>query len=288
MHIALRWDSLYRYSQGVRLLHTELRVLPADGFGQRRIRGSLMLAPHASPRRLTDAFGNEYHHADFLDELTQLHVALEAEVETGEEAAPAPAVTPLLRHLFLAPTERCPFDPDVERLIAGVPPDLEPAAAGEALAALLHERFAFELGATDAGSTALDLLAQGGGVCQDFAHLMLAALRLRGVPARYVSGYLAPPEGEDVSEASHAWVQLLTPGGWRGFDPSAGAPQDERYIVAAVGRDYDDAPPLRGTFTGLANQHSSAVLRIRVLPPAAEAQAAPPGGGGAGGEGAGA
>lgn len=272
MHVALRWDSLYRYSQPVRLLHTELRVLPADGFGQRRLGGSLMLAPHASPQRLADAFGNEYHHADFLDELTQLHVALEAEVETGGEAAPDPAVSPLTRHLCLAPTARCPFDPDVERLAGEIPPDLDPAAAGEALSALLHERFAFEIGPTDAGSTALDLLAQGAGVCQDFAHLMLAALRLRGVPARYVSGYLAPYEGEEVSEASHAWVQLLTPEGWRGFDPSAGAPQDERYVVTAVGRDYDDVPPLRGTFTGLANEHSSAIVRIRSTPRAAGGQ----------------
>ena len=266
MHIALRWDALYRYSQAVRLLHTELRVLPADGFGQRRLGGALMLSPQASPQRLTDAFGNEYHHADFLEELTQLHIALEAAVETGGEAAAEPGVSPLMRHLCLAPTARCPFDPDVERLAGEVPPDLEPAAAGETLSALLHERFAFEVGPTDAGSTALDLLAQGSGVCQDFAHLMIAALRLRGVPARYVSGYLAPHEGEEVSEASHAWVQLLTPEGWRGFDPSAGAPQDERYVVTAVGRDYDDAPPLRGTFTGLANEHSSAIVRMRSTP----------------------
>ena len=268
MHIALRWDALYRYSQAVRLLHTELRVLPADGFGQRRLGGALMLAPNASPQSLTDAFGNEYHHADFLDELTQLHIALEASVETGGEAAAEPGVSPLMRHLCLAPTARCPFDPDVERLADEIPPDLDPAEAGEALSALLHERFAFEVGPTDAGSTALDLLAQGSGVCQDFAHLMIAALRLRGVPARYVSGYLAPYEGEEVSEASHAWVQLLTPEGWRGFDPSAGAPQDERYVVTAVGRDYDDAPPLRGTFTGLANEHSSAIVRIRSTPSA--------------------
>lgn len=266
MHIALRWDALYRYSQAVRLLHTELRVLPADGFGQRRLGGALMLAPQAAPQSLTDAFGNEYHHADFLDELTQLHIALEAAVETGGEAAAEPGVSPLMRHLCLAPTARCPFDPEVERLAGEVPPDLDPEAAGEALSALLHERFAFEVGPTDAGSTALDLLAQGSGVCQDFAHLMIAALRLRGVPARYVSGYLAPYEGEEVSEASHAWVQLLTPEGWRGFDPSAGAPQDERYVVTAVGRDYDDAPPLRGTFTGLANEHSSAIVRMRSTP----------------------
>ena len=266
MHVAVRWDSLYRYSEAVRLLHTELRVLPADGFGQRRLSGSLELAPFAHPQLLFDAFGNEYHHVDFVEEVEEIHVAVEAEVETAESAVPEPGITPLMRHLYLGGTSRSPFDPAIAQLVHTFPKDLDPVAAGEALCTLLQERFTFELGHTDVGSTALDLIRLGSGVCQDFTHLMLAMLRMLGIPARYVSGYLAPHEGEDVGEAGHAWVQLLAPDGWHGFDPSNDSPQDGRYVVTAVGRDYDDIPPLRGAFSGVANEYWSAVVRVRSSP----------------------
>jgi transglutaminase-like putative cysteine protease len=92
---------------------------------------------------------------------------------------------------------------------------------------------------------------------------MLAALRMRGITARYVSGYLAPHEGEESGEASHAWVQLLAHDRWYGFDPANNASQSERYVVTAVGRDYDDVPPIRGTFAGIATEDWHTVLRVR-------------------------
>ena len=144
--------------------------------------------------------------------------------------------SPLMRHLYLSPTARSPFEPAVAELCEGIPQDLDPVAAGLAISSLLHERFGFRVGTTDVGSTALDLLGLGHGVCQDFAHLMLAALRTRGIPARYVSGYLAPHVGEEAAQASHAWVQLLAPDGWHGFDPTNSARQDGRYVVTAVSR----------------------------------------------------
>ena len=262
MRIAVRWEPSYLYSQGVRLLHSELRVIPADGFGQRRINATLTLSPEAPLHQLNDGFGNAYHHVDFLQEIDEIHLALEAEVET-EQPTEHSEPTPLMRHLFLAPTPRSPFDPAVTELCEGVPRDLDSLATGEAIASLLHGRFGFEVGTTDVGSTALDLLEAGHGVCQDFAHLMLAALRMRGIPARYVSGYLAPHVGEAATPASHAWVQLLGPDGWHGLDPANNARQDGRYVVTAIGRDYDDVPPVRGAFTGSAAEHWSTMVRVR-------------------------
>lgn len=263
MHVAVRWDSLYRYSEAVRLLHTELRVVPADAFGQRRLGSSLQLTPPAGTHRLFDAFGNEYHHVDFLQEVDEIQVTVEAEVETAEGPIAEPGISPLTRHLLLAATSRSPFHPGVLALAQAIPDGLDPVATGAAACDMLHDRFEFEVGHTDVDSTALDLIRMGSGVCQDFTHLMLAMLRMHGIPARYVSGYLAPHEGEDVGEAGHAWVQLLAPGGWHGFDPSNDSPQDGRYVVTAVGRDYDDIAPLRGAYTGVANEHWSAVVRVR-------------------------
>ncbi len=266
MLVGVRWDSLYRYSQAVRLLHTELRVLPADAFGQRRLNATLQLEPQANAQHLVDAFGNEYHHVDFVDEIEEIHVAVEADVETAESTVPEPGISPLMRHLLLSETTRSPFDPAIVPLAEAIPDGLDPVGTGEAISVFLNDEFQFELGPTDVDSTALDLVRLGSGVCQDFTHLMLAMLRMHGIPSRYVSGYLAPHEGEDVGEAGHAWVQLLAPDGWHGFDPSNNARQDGRYVVTAVGRDYDDISPLRGAFSGVANEHWSAVVRVRSTP----------------------
>jgi transglutaminase-like putative cysteine protease len=266
MHIAVHWESTYRYSEPVRLLHTELRVLPANGFGQRRLEGAIELTPAAHPHELRDAFGNAYHHVDFLEEVDQIHVAVSAEVETradpGEEPAEAPP-GPLVRYLYGMPTARAPHDPAIAALFDAIPGDLDAIDTGRAIADLIHGRFIFEVGSTDVAATALDLIRVQRGVCQDFSHLMLAALRLRGIPARYVSGYLAPLEGEESAEASHAWVQLLAGDRWWGFDAANDLLQDERYVITAVGRDYDDAPPLRGTYAGVATEEWSTTLRVR-------------------------
>ena len=88
MHISVRWESSYLYSQGVRLLHTELRVIPVDGFGQRRLSAELTLTPEAPLRQLGDAFGNGYHDVDFLEEVDHIHVALRAEVGTEQPVEP--------------------------------------------------------------------------------------------------------------------------------------------------------------------------------------------------------
>ena len=123
-------------------------------------------------------------------------------------------------------------------------------------------RVRFELGHTTVELTAVDALRAGHGVCQDFAHLLIAALRVRGVPALYVSGYLAPEEGVASDEASHAWMQLHADGVWHGLDAANATAQDRGYVVTAVGRDYDDVPPVRGSFRGLAEQEWRARVRV--------------------------
>ena len=263
MRISLDWESTYYYSQPVRLLHTELRVLPADRAGQRLRSGSVALAPTATAHELRDMFGNAYHHVDFLEEVDQITVAVQAEVETELAGSDDEAGSPLLGHLYLASTERAPIDHAIAMLTDGVPTDLDPVATGRAFCRLFGEQFVFEVGSTDVAATALDLLDLRRGVCQDFSHLMLAALRQRGIPARYVSGYLAPEQGEHSAEASHAWVQLFAGDRWHGFDPANDALQDGRYVVTAVGRDYDDVPPIRGTFDGVASEDWHTSLRVR-------------------------
>lgn len=116
----------------------------------------------------------------------------------------------------------------------------------------VHTEMRYLPGSTTVASTHDEVLAQRAGVCQDFAHLTIAALRLHGVPARYVSGYLEtrPPPGQDKllgADASHAWVAAWLPGaGWVEVDPTNDTVVDSRYVVLGWGRDYADVPPLRG------------------------------------------
>lgn len=116
----------------------------------------------------------------------------------------------------------------------------------------IRTELTYRSGSTTVHTTQAQLLAQGAGVCQDFAHLMIAALRLHGLPARYASGYIEtrPRPGRPKlrgADASHAWVSVWLPGhGWLDADPTNDQLVDDRYVVLGWGRDYHDVPPLRG------------------------------------------
>ncbi len=135
------------------------------------------------------------------------------------------------------------------------------------LAHRIRTEMTYRSGSTTVHTTQVELLAQQTGVCQDFAHLMIAALRMRGVPTRYVSGYIetVPAPGTEKlrgADASHAWVSAWIPGaGWVEIDPTNDAFVDERYVVLGWGRDYSDVPPLRGV---IFTEGSGSQLKVSV------------------------
>ncbi|MCA8870111.1 MAG: transglutaminase family protein [Rhodobacteraceae bacterium] len=121
----------------------------------------------------------------------------------------------------------------------------------------------YKLGPTGSGTTAEQALAIGNGVCQDHAHIFIAAARLAGIPARYVSGYLMI--NDQVSQdASHAWAEVHVDDlGWVGFDVSNGVSPDERYVRIAIGRDARDASPISGFRLGIADESMSVSLQVQ-------------------------
>jgi transglutaminase-like putative cysteine protease len=134
----------------------------------------------------------------------------------------------------------------------------------------IHDDFEFEPGATTVSTSVDEVLYQRRGVCQDFAHLMLACLRGHGLPARYVSGYLLtdPPPGMARlmgADASHAWVAAYSPQhGWVEFDPTNDQLADQRYITLAWGADFADVVPLRGVIFGGGDQRMD--VEVSVMP----------------------
>ena len=119
------------------------------------------------------------------------------------------------------------------------------------LKATLRSAFVYAPGTTTATLPIDHILESGQGVCQDYAHVMMSILRSWGIPARYVSGYLGSKTKDDQRSESHAWVQCwMADVGWFGVDPVNDGRCDEHHIQVAVGRDFNDIPPVRGVFYG--------------------------------------
>ena len=147
-----------------------------------------------------------------------------------------------------------------------------PVAAGALqLMHRIHQDFEFRTASTDVDTPLMQVFAHKRGVCQDFAHLMIGALRMLGLAARYVSGYLLtqPPPGQEPlvgADASHAWVQVYCPdtpglpGGWLELDPTNDRVPGDGHVRLALGRDYGDVTPLRGVIRG-GGRHA---LQVRV------------------------
>lgn len=139
----------------------------------------------------------------------------------------------------------------------------------------MYRDLEYDAGSTEISTPAIEALAQRKGVCQDFAHIMIACLRTLGLPARYVSGYLLtqPPPGRPRligADASHAWVSVYLPGAdgpgdWADFDPTNGRQPGEDYVTLAIGRDYSDVSPMRGVLHGGARHTLAVSVTVRPL-----------------------
>ncbi|MCI0641765.1 MAG: transglutaminase family protein [Gemmataceae bacterium] len=128
----------------------------------------------------------------------------------------------------------------------------------------ISTHFEYARAVTHASSPIDDVLAHGKGVCQDFAHLMIAILRFFGLPARYVSGYIHRPNKESQS---HAWCEAWLPDvGWIGMDPTNNQQVDEKFVRVAVGRDFTDVPPNKGTYRGKGLETIQVRVDTRELP----------------------
>lgn len=162
---------------------------------------------------------------------------------------------------YLYPTEITPSTPQVKAF--GMRFFQDEAPLGSAIAAMLaafNSEFSFDPKATDINTPVDDVLSTKRGVCQDFAHLMIASLRACGISARYVSGYLLtlPAEGKERlvgADASHAWVSIYAPEvGWIEVDPTNNLVCGDQHVRVAYGRDYSDVSMISGAVTGGGNQ----------------------------------
>ena len=276
----------FDYDAPVTDSYNEVRLRPLQDDLQSCLSFQLTTDPHTTTAAHIDYFGNTVYRFNVPHEHRRLRIEASSVVLVQQPREIPAGTLPLddtgileetadENYDYLVATDYSPHLCELDELIEKATVNGGDTCGGYALAAMriIHETFRYEKGATHVQSSIRDALSTRAGVCQDFAHLLLAVLRMRRLPARYVSGYLVPQRtaapGASVEEvvggqASHAWVEVLIPdAGWFGLDPTIGQPVGLQHVRIAYGRDYGDVAPIRGVYKGHAGQHMSVDVRVR-------------------------
>jgi transglutaminase-like putative cysteine protease len=268
-HVWLEYDAFIRES------FIELRLQPKTTAHQSVSSFALAVGPPTKVHRYRDWHENVVHHLSITKFHDRIEVLSRSLVHTHPRgpalaslAEPVPAGDlphDLLDYLVLeGPLRASPALAKFDRGL-GIPGDAPLGQLVELISAAIREHFQYRRNVTGYDSTTDDFLAAGAGVCQDFTHLMLALLRLRRIPCRYVSGYLHVEKKTAEPAQSHAWIELYSPThGWVPFDPTHHRELDERYVVVAHGRHYDDVPPNKGIYRGSARETLRAEVETAV------------------------
>jgi transglutaminase-like putative cysteine protease len=271
MKLRVEHTTVFEYDGPAYETATEVRLKPyeqPDSF-QRCLDFNLEVIPQARITHYTDFYGNIVHYFNLLHSLQRLEIKATSIVLTGPGRTPASRNDEAFLQDFLVESRYVRFDDAVSAMAERYARIDSPSEAAKAISAAIFEEFTYEPGVTDVHSTSQEVMALRRGVCQDFAHVMIAICRRLGTPARYVSGYLYGGEHtEEHDRASHAWCEVYCgeKNGWIAFDPTHRTLLvDERYIRIGTGRDYADVTLVRGTFKGNAKEKLAATVRVQAV-----------------------
>ncbi|WP_433051507.1 transglutaminase family protein [Dactylosporangium sp. CS-033363] len=275
--LKIRHVTGYKYAGTVSASYNEARLTPLTLPWQTTLFSQVEVTPGAATYRYHDYWATQVTAFDLHRPHQQLRVVSSSLVEV------TPPPTPSLSLDWAALGTSAVLDAQAEFLAcsrltsvsAALAEDAwsavgaaAPARFAEAVCHWVRDAVAYVPGSTGVQTSAQEAWDLRKGVCQDIAHLTVGLLRARGIPARYVSGYLHPKVeaevGETVAGQSHAWVEWWA-GEWTGFDPTNGVPVGPRHVVVARGRDYDDVPPLRGVYHGAPSKHLGVTVEITRL-----------------------
>ncbi|MBD2872097.1 transglutaminase family protein [Paenibacillus arenilitoris] len=293
MKLSISHVTQYDYAEAVSDSVNEIRLTPSTNERQSCYQQSIAIEPNASLFAYEDYFGNRVHAFSVNAPHRRLTIRTSMTVVTkrapsAEERAlylsnrPPETAWRWLQSEeaadrfaeLLLPTEYTAVTDEVEDYAGALAPG---AADGGAIGVLdwltalsgrIRSEFVYDPEATDVKTKTAEMFVKKRGVCQDFAHLMIACSRSYGIPARYVSGYhfVGDLQGgsADFEQASHAWVEAFVPGlGWCSFDPTNADPVGERYVKLGHGRDYKDIVPVKGVYRGTGDQELRVTVDVR-------------------------
>lgn len=279
----IRLVTLSTYEDYVPYARHVLRLLPAETANQRVLSRKISVEPSTSElRSAEDFFGNdltqiaclEVHHSFIarvearveVDALPLVDTTLSWE-EVAELALQERSLAPHAPAHFLYPSRMVQWTDGIAAYAAKSFPSGRPISAGAIeLTGRLQADFVYDGDATDVSTLPPEAFQLKRGVCQDFAHVMIAGLRALGLPAAYVSGFIRtlPPPGQPRREgvdAMHAWVMVWCgpEAGWLALDPTNGLVVSDEHVVVAIGRDYSDVAPMDGVIFSSGAQRAVAV-----------------------------
>lgn len=262
MKVAINHRTVYSYDAPVAYALQRLRLVPTSGRLQTVVDWSLTVEGADREVSFIDAFGNTTWLVSAHGEPHEIVITASGEIETIDRAGVQGAhVGHAPLWLFQRPTPLT-APGKLTNAIAAVAGEGEAIARLHAVNEALADAIVWEPGSTEVHTSGEEALELGRGVCQDHAHAFIAAARLLGFPARYVSGYLMRDDAVHQA-ASHAWAEAHVEGlGWVGFDPANRQSPDGRYARLAVGRDYRDAMPVSGIVLGAARETLAVMVSV--------------------------
>ncbi len=259
----------YEYEEPASLSYNEARLLPRTFttplFAQERVNQEIATEPvWRDARERQDCFGNDVLYFTLRQPHGEMQISVTSEVLLTPQPPPLPSSvtwedvqTRLVQDAALLPLREFVLDSPLVPLLSPIRPYAAESftakrpllEATQDLMQRIYADFTYQPGTTTITTPLRQVLEEKSGVCQDFAHFMLACLRLQGLAARYVSGYIETElEG---SAASHAWVSVFVPDlGWIDFDPTNNCIPRDQHITLGWGRDFSDVTPLKGIFFG--------------------------------------
>ena len=251
MRIRIDYSTVYHYDRPAAGVLQLLRVEPRRHDDLNILDWRVELDADGALRAGTDVFGNRTHSFYAERPIERLTLRVTGEVITRDSHGVLRGLDePLPPRIYLRTTALTAPDPAIAAFATGI----GEAATLDWLHALLvrlRETIVFDAEATGPGTGAAQAFALRRGVCQDFSHIFIAACRLRGIPARYVSGHFVHGDGDAVHPATHAWAEAYVEDlGWVGFDTTNGVSTSDAYVRVAAGLDYGDAAPVRGARRG--------------------------------------
>lgn len=253
MRLFIRHRTTYHFDQPQSRLVQLARVTPTSSPVQTVLDWDVEVNCDANLRTTCDGYGNTLTMLYVGGPVQEIALQVSGEVLTQDLAGViGDAPEPLPPTVFLRDTELTQADDAIRALANKV---RSAASSGvdqlHVLMRTIAERVRYDTGDMDVERSAAQTLTQGQGVCQDFAHLFIAAARTLDVPTRYVSGHLFRRDGASEQAAAHAWAEAWIDGvGWIGFDPANGICPDDAYVRVAIGLDYREAAPLSGARVG--------------------------------------
>ncbi len=253
----------YVYDQPARSVVQSHRLCPSVFAGQKLVEWDVTVSGGQKGASFRDAAGDLVQGWTVAGPVSEVTVRVQGVVETDD-------LSGVLRgHRETVPPEAylratVPTRADTALHALAQPVEAEDTLAlAHALSKAVADAIAYQPGVTHAHTTAAEALSLGVGVCQDHAHALIAVARVRGLPGRYVSGYLFSDASGAAHEAAHAWAEIYIAGlGWVGFDPANRCCPDARYIRLGSGFDAQDAAPIRGVARGGGQEDLDVTLAI--------------------------